>query len=61
MQKAASKNIITSGSYDFFQSGSQYSYYIRANFKSRYLKTTLGKNLRKPYMVEVQKLVVMFL
>ena len=40
--KTASKNIISSGSYDFFKSGSQYNYYTRSNFKSRYLKTTLG-------------------
>ena len=26
---------------NFFKSGSQYNYYTRANFKSRYLKTTL--------------------
>ena len=41
MQKTASKNIIPRGSYEFFKSGSQYNYYTRANFKSRYLKTTL--------------------
>ena len=41
MQINASKNIIPSGSYEFFKSGSQYNYYMHANFKSRYLKTTL--------------------
>ena len=43
------KNIIPSGSYEFFKSGSQYNYYInmRANFKLRYLKTTLGTFFEK--------------
>ena len=31
----------------FFKSGSQYNYYTCANFKSRYLKTTLGTFFEK--------------
>ena len=48
-KKTVSKNIIPSGSYEFFKSGSQYNYYInmRANFKLRYLKTTLGRFFEK--------------
>ena len=43
MQKTASKNIIPSGSYEFLKSGSIQLGTIPtlANFKSRYLKTTL--------------------
>ena len=47
MQKTALINIIPSGSYEFFKSDSQYNYYMRANFKSRYLKTTLGTFFEK--------------
>ena len=36
------KKIIPSGSYEFFKSGPQYNYFTRSNFKSQYLKTTLG-------------------
>ena len=46
---------------NFFKSGSQYNYYTLANFKPRYIKTTLGTFFRTPCMVEVSNLVVMFL
>ena len=42
MQKTASKNSISNGSYEFFKSGSQYNYYTRVIFKSQYLKMILG-------------------
>ena len=32
---------------NFLKSGSQYNYYTRENFKSRYLKTTLGTFFEK--------------
>ena len=32
---------------NFFKSGSQYNYYTRKNFKSQYLKTTLGTFFEK--------------
>ena len=55
--KNALKNIMI-----FLTSGSQYNYYyMRANYKSRYLKTTLGTFFRKPYKLEVSNLVVMLL
>ena len=42
MQKTSS-----SGSYEFFKSGSLYNYYTHAHFKSRYLKKTLGTFFEK--------------
>ena len=56
MQKTASKNVIPSGSYDFFKSGSQNDYYTCANFKSRYLKTTLGTFFEKTIQARSLKL-----
>ena len=56
MQKTASKFFITSGSYEFFKSGSQYNYYTRANFKSRYLKTTVGTFFEKTIQARGLKL-----
>ena len=47
MQKTASKNNISSRSYVFFKSGSQYNNYTHANLKLRYLKTTLGTFFEK--------------
>ena len=56
MQKTASKNIIPSGSYQFFKSGSQYNYYTHANFKSRHIKTTLGPFFEKSIQARGLKL-----
>ena len=56
MQKTASKNINPSRSYEFFKSGSQYNYYMHANFKSRYLKTTLGTFFEKTIQARGLKL-----
>ena len=42
MQKTASKILFVAEAVNLFKSGSQYNYYMRANFKSRHLKTTLG-------------------
>ena len=50
------KNIIPSGSYGFFKYGSQYNYYMCANFKSRYLKTTLGTFFEKTIQARGLKL-----
>ena len=59
MHKTASKNIIPSGSYEFFKSGSQLLYACK-------LQITISQNnfrnffLRKPYKLEVSNLVFMF-
>ena len=41
VEQDAKNRIISSRSYEFFKSGSQYNYYTRTNFKLRYLITTL--------------------
>ena len=51
-KKNALKNIMI-----FFKSGSQYNYYyMRANYKSRYLKTTLGTFFEKTIQARGLKL-----
>ena len=50
MEKTASKNIIASGSYGIIQ------LLYTANFKSRYLKTTLGTLFEKTIQAEGLKL-----
>ena len=41
MEKPNQKILFLAEVMNFFKSGSQYNNYMRANFKSRYLKTTL--------------------
>ena len=41
MEKPNQKILFIAEVMNFFKSGSQYNYYMRANFKSQYLKTTL--------------------
>ena len=50
MKKTASKNIIPSGSYDFFKFGLQYNFFTYANFKSRYLARGLKLGSYVPLM-----------
>ena len=61
MQKTASKNIILSGSYEFFNLAHS-SITIRMQTSNRDISNQLKEHfLRKPYKLEVSNLVVMFL